>query len=134
MLLFHHICNLITVYFILTYSLLYCIIVSLSQPGCQPGNMEDTDDPNMNGYESERNGAVNFSESVIIREKTRKILQNSTKKKGTETTKKGKEETGKGSIPLLIKLEDGDNNFHSKMGKEYSNIKKRREEDKKVRE
>ena len=48
---------------------------------------------------------------------------------------KSKEETGKGKgcIPLLLKLEEGNNNFHTKMGKEYSNLKKRREEDKKVR-
>jgi hypothetical protein len=96
--------------------------------------MEDTNDQNMNGYETVRNGAVNFSESVIIREKTRKILHDNSKKKGIEKVKKSREETGKGCIPLLIKLEDGNNNFHSKMGKEYSNIKKRREEDKKVRE
>ena len=50
-----------------------------------------------------------------------------------ETTEKGREEAGKGSIPWLLKVEDGDNNFHSKMGKEYSNMKKRKEEDKKVR-
>lgn len=96
--------------------------------------MEDTNNQNMNGFETERKDAVNFSESVIIREKTRKILPNNTKKKGKETVEKGREEAGKGSIPLLIKLEEGNNNFHSKMGKEYSNIKKRREEDKKVRE
>jgi hypothetical protein len=94
--------------------------------------MEGTNDQNVNGYEPERNGAVYFSESGIIHEKTRKILHDNSKKKGIETVKKGREEAGKGCIPLLIKLEEGNNNFHSKAGKEYSNIKKRREEDKKV--
>jgi hypothetical protein len=96
--------------------------------------MEDTFFQNKNGSATEKESGVQFSESVIIREKTRKILHDNTKKKGINTVKKGREEAGKGCIPLLIKLEEGNNNFHSKMGKEYSNLKKRREEDKKVRE
>ena len=108
----------------------YCITISLSLSE----SLGDAFFQNKNGSATEKESGVQFSESVLICEKTRKTTHNNTKKKGIETVKKGREETGKGSIPLLIKLEDGDNNFHSKMGKEYSNIKKRREEDKKVRE
>ena len=95
--------------------------------------MEDDFLQNKNGSETVKKGGVQFSESVITRAKTRKLSHTDSKKKGMETVKKGREEAGKGSIPLLMKLEEGNNNFYSKMGKEYSNVKKRREEDKKVR-
>lgn len=95
--------------------------------------MEETFEQDKYGSDDQIDGGIHISESVIIREKARKITHTDSKKKGVETMKKGKEEVGKGSIPLLLKLEDGNNAFHSKMGKEYSTMKKRREEDKKVR-
>ena len=80
----------------------------------------------------EKVGGVRFSESVLFREKTRKIARKNLKKKGIEKSQKGREDVGKGSIPLLIKIEDENSSFYSKMGKEYSNSKRRRKEDLKV--
>ena len=81
---------------------------------------------------AEKVGGVHFSESVLFREKTRKILQKTLKNNEVKKFKKIKEDLNKGNVPVLKKLENENNNFYSKMGKDYINSKKRKQEDLKV--
>lgn len=81
---------------------------------------------------AEKVGGVHFSESVLFREKTRKILQKTLNNNEVKKFKNTQEEQNKGNVPLLKKLENENNNFYSNMGKDYVNSKKRKEEDLKV--
>lgn len=83
---------------------------------------------------TEKMGGVHFSESVLFREKTRKILQKTLQNNEVKKFSKIKEELKKGNVPLLKILENENNNFYSKMGKDYINSKKRKQEDLKVRQ
>lgn len=115
--------------FLLYYLLFFfCTLVRFSEPEyCEDIFSE-------NASVTEKVGGVHFSESVLFREKTRKILQKTLQKKEVKKFKKTKEELQKGNVPLLKKLENENNIFYSKMGKDYINSKKRKQEDLKVRQ